>query len=290
MRWNWGKLVAVCVVAACGGKQISSGNEGQGGDAPGVGGVGNAANQPSNDAGSALASGNGGINAGGHVSVGGKGDAGGSGGAGGRGGATAGGPPQGPPHLECQSPTMLSGGFSRCGNGFVHRAAPGVCPNEIEPSTEPAGGAGGDRNSIPAGGNCASTADCPDDPLVYCTRGNGQCGESSSGECRRGCVQDGDCGSGRICLCGNALLVGKEPIGRCVKASCKTDSDCKPGFLCVSSPGDDWEPSFSCQSPADECGGDADCPEANEGGGPSLGSACTTVQGKRACAVPFCGP
>jgi hypothetical protein len=299
MRRNRGVLTicGLVLAVACGGRGISSPDNGAGGHASvNTGGVGTGVEEPEPDLEepsspviTAGSPGAGGRNA--------RGGASGTAGKASNGGAAVsfGGQPDRPaPNLKCEQPRVLEGGFVSCLNGFTHRAAAGTCPNHAREGDAGASGVGGD-STIGEGGRCETNHDCGGDPLTFCGNpDNWQCGEPADDHvCLRGCESDSDCGANHICLCGNAQLVGLAPIGLCVKATCRTDADCTPGYLCVSSPGIGWEPTFSCQSPADECGGNDDCPSSQGGApslGPSLGLACTRQGNKRVCDEPICGP
>lgn len=283
----------VALVAACGGKQLSSGaRDGEGGSGPrGSGGAGSGTDRPDDDPSSSGGSSNpSGGTPGTGASSGRGGDTPGSGGE----IVTYGGqPPDTFVNLACERPTALEGGFIACGNGYIHRPLRGACSNQARagdggaPAVDNAGGASG-FPPAELGDPCESNRDCGTDPLTFC--GNDaewSCGRHGSYQCTRGCEKDSDCESGMLCLCGGAQLVGRAPVGLCVRAICKTDADCTPGYFCVSSPGPGWEASFSCQSPQDECGGNDDCPGAQ--GGSSMGPTCSSQRGgKRVCDQPNC--
>ena len=77
-----------------------------------------------------------------------------------------------------------------------------------------------------------------------------------------GCVSDSDCPSATLCECGDGG-------GSCVPASCTTDTLCAAGGLCVDGheiAGCVTRRFFSCQTVADECVGDRDCPRVDGGG------------------------
>lgn len=86
---------------------------------------------------------------------------------------------------------------------------------------------------------------------------------SGAGEVACGCVPichtDADCADGNLCMCGPGG-------GQCVPATCRTGDDCGEGQECTS-----WDssqgclyPAFVCTTPADTCGGDADCSAAGQ--------------------------
>lgn len=193
---------------------------------------------------------------------------GGSGGASGTGAVGAG----GGGGFSCQQPVpvqVTSGvqtsledtGFDRCQSGAIHRRAPvAACP-WLPPSA-----------STGCSVSCQSDAECSQMPLGVCAEAHqlgGYCG------CFYGfCEKDTDCGDGSICLCGG-------PVGgTCVPATCTTDASCAAGFLCASSSFScgGGRSAFACQTAADECLGDGDCP-TNE--------FCVLQAGKRSC-VPDC--
>jgi rubrerythrin len=130
-------------------------------------------------------------------------------------------------------------------DGFMERQKVETCASKL-PRPEP-------YPNAPADAQCKSDADCTASPHGWC--GNGpNFGGLPGPYCNYGCVQDSECGAGLICLCG-------DPVGRCVSATCNSDADCQSGFLCKSydqSRGCN-NTTFTCQSPADECGSDADC-------------------------------
>jgi hypothetical protein len=189
---------------------------------------------------------------------------GGSGGAIGTGAAGAG----GAVGFSCQQPvpvqvtsnvqtSLEDTGFDRCQSGAIHRRAPvAACP-WLPPSA-----------STGCSASCQSDADCVERPLGVCAEAHqlgGYCG------CFYGfCEKDTDCGDASICLCGG-------PVGgTCVPATCTTDASCAAGFLCASSSLScgGGRSAFVCQSAADECLGDGDCP-SNE--------LCVLQAGKRSC-------
>jgi hypothetical protein len=206
--------------------------------------------------------------AGGTIAIGGLGGGGGTTGAGGSAGAGA------SAHFSCQQPVpvqVTSGaqtsledtGFDRCQSGAIHRrAVVATCP-WLPPSA-----------STGCSVSCQSDADCVQRPLGVCAQAHqlgGYCG------CFYGfCEKDADCGAGSICLCGG-------PVGgTCVPATCTTDAGCAAGFLCVSSSLScgGGRSAFACQSAADECLGDGDCP---------TNDLCVLQADKRSC-VPNCIP
>jgi hypothetical protein len=171
-------------------------------------------------------------------------------------------------NFPCESPKEYSAGYEQCDNGSLHRREIKECPSKLPRPSDA-------KIVPPVEGQCTSDADCADMPHGYCSSG----GQLPGTFCAYGCVKDSECGAGNICLCG-------DPVGRCVSASCTSDQDCGAGLRCQSydqSHGCDIL-RFSCQSPQDECGGDADC-----AGGICDGSSGTFVCSTFGCAVgrPF---
>ena len=142
--------------------------------------------------------------------------------------------------FPCTDPQALSHGFEQC-DGFKHRQKQETCISLVpRPDAVP----------NPDIGECKFDADCKERPYGWCDSG----GQISTTYCSYGCVIDEDCGKNQLCECG-------EPVGRCVQADCTSDADCQSGFLCKRydmSSGCDHTV-YSCQSPADSCGRDADC-------------------------------
>ncbi|WP_437669131.1 ferritin-like domain-containing protein [Sorangium sp. So ce131] len=165
-------------------------------------------------------------------------------------------------------PVVIAGqntGYVRCAGGWLHRAEVVACPSPLpraESCEDPLGGEG----------NCKSDADCTDQPNGYCATSTG--GEVLPGcFCHYGCTTDADCGAGQICLCG-------DPVGQCVISSCTSDDDCGR-LLCSSyvlNPGCDGI-GFACQTPADECAVDADCPGDEQ---------CSLEGLRHTCTEPLC--
>jgi hypothetical protein len=161
--------------------------------------------------------------------------------------ASAGAPTAGgaPPAVDnpfpCENPARIvdsSTGFVECSNGYRYREKVGHCPILRRP--EPVEGGPPDRE-------CSYDADCADDPQGYCR----------TGYCDHGCVDDSECGTG-ICAC----QAGRG-LGDCINASCKSDLDCLPGLHCaeiVTGWSDSYFYSYACQTLADTCASDADCP------------------------------
>jgi hypothetical protein len=69
------------------------------------------------------------------------------------------------------------------------------------------------------------------------------------------CLTDADCASTHHCAC-------SEEGSQCKPTSCRSDADCGAGLMCLGhmlTPDECLLPAFECQSPQDECVGDADC-------------------------------
>jgi hypothetical protein len=156
------------------------------------------------------------------------------------------------PCVDPKPTTNPPSGYVSCANQMLHRAEKKQCP-EIIP--RPAMGADGGAATSPPGPPppCRSDAECVAKPHGHCEYLSGN--TSGGGYvCEYGCVKDDECGAGQICLCGS-------PTGKCVSTSgCTVDSDCGGGLLCVGYYQDCFQTRFACQSPADMCGGDTDCP------------------------------
>ncbi|AUX44528.1 hypothetical protein SOCE26_059920 [Sorangium cellulosum] len=193
----------------------------------------------------------------------------GSGGGTGSGGSTGTGPSETFDFFcDDPEPVVIAGqntGYVRCAGGWLHRAEVVACPSPL-PRAETCEDPLGDE------GNCKSDADCTDQP-------NGYCATSAVGNappgcfCNYGCTTDADCGAGQICLCG-------DPVGQCVISSCTSDADCGR-LLCSSyvlNPGCDGI-GFACQTPADECAVDADCPGDEQ---------CSLEADRHTCTEPLC--
>lgn len=152
------------------------------------------------------------------------------------------------------SQTALETGFEACDDGSKHRYAALVCPTEKTTDMNPCAPA-------PDPAACTADADCTQEPLGYCAQAhmlNGYCG------CYYGCHDDADCAANELCECGVV-------VGHCVPATCTVNADCGPGLGCVATYDGEAGPactnvdlsvaaSFACQTAADECLGDLECP------------------------------
>ena len=136
----------------------------------------------------------------------------------------------------CQNPQPIyvagqDTGLDRCDGGQIRRREAIECPTNY-PDTNP------------CCGGCPEGQVCNTQGEVACT-------------CIPACTNDSQCGPDQVCMCG-------EPAGVCVSASCATGADCGPGGECTT-----WDSTlgclylaFACTTPADTCGGDADCGQA----------------------------
>lgn len=154
---------------------------------------------------------------------------------------------------EDPQPILVDGidtGFDRCEGGQIRRREAVECPTSYP-----------DEN--PCCGGCPDGSICNTNGEVACS-------------CVDACTTDAECGPGNLCLCG-------DPAGICVPATCLTGHDCGAGQECTS-----FDPTqgclyleFACTTPADSCGGDADCVPPN--------SFCTMMaDGHRECAPGGC--
>lgn len=229
---------------------------------------------------------------GGGAGLGGVGGVGGVGGLGGSAGASDAGVPKdaeaGPDAVNnhpCVGPQpWIVGsdtGFEVCASGAVHRSGIRACPARVPAPCS------AQNPAVGGGAMCATDSDCMGAPGGECLyRGPipsqpGFPGDpNDSCACfYGGCFSDADCGAGRICLCSD-----NQP-GSCIAASCRSDADCRPGFLCTSSSFRDLctgRTPFTCQAPADLCGGDDDCTTGY--------SQCTEVQDAGSQAARQCVP
>jgi hypothetical protein len=152
------------------------------------------------------------------------------------------------------TPLLVGGkdtGFSTCsgmaeGSPILHRPAVTSCPNLLVEAKV--------ASCTDVSGTCKTAADCQDaGPVVACILDD--CAIAGYCDCRAGCVEDSQCPAKgefaphSVCLCA-------APIGECDDAYCTSDSQCGPGMLCATGAGN----TFTCQTPADSCLTDADCP------------------------------
>jgi hypothetical protein len=170
-------------------------------------------------------------------------------------------------------------GFDICANSWVarRRVAEACPPGPTTPNA---------NQCSPS--YCSSDADCTRQPHGFCAEARhlaGYCG------CYYGCMQDSDCDSGSICFCGT-------PVGHCVPATCADDSSCASGSMCASYlvPCDGGVSSgggctgavngcfagFACQTSADACLYDTDCPTGS--------GRCNLRGGVRRCDAVCPGP
>jgi hypothetical protein len=185
--------------------------------------------------------------------------------------------------FPCTDPQPLipdaATGYERCAAGQLHRTAVQACPARTPVACSA-------TNPSPDGGpTCATDSDCtalPGGECLYYGPIPSQPGSvgnphDSCGCVYGGCFSDADCDAGRVCLCGD------NQGGTCVAASCRSDADRRVGFLCTSSSNKNPcspRDSFTCQTPADECGGDDDCLSGY--------SACVGLEERRQCVPISC--
>lgn len=152
-------------------------------------------------------------------------------------------------------------GLLRCDGDWTHRPTATECESALPRE---------DHTCSGEDGECSTDADCAGTPNGYCESDDfGQfCG------CRSGCLTDADCGDGNICICGS-------PVGHCAQADCTDDTSCEENMLCssyITEPGCGGI-AYRCQTPEDECGGDADCLE---------GEQCSSDGAKKLCKPMEC--
>jgi hypothetical protein len=190
----------------------------------------------------------------------------------------------------CALSTPIEGGFSRCGDGLLHRPFAGrACPNALPRGRafapevllaleQIALGVGYLESEIPFLYLCREDTDCTDQPNGYCdlSTPEGWNGSTSFTQCRYACSTDADCGGGTLCECG-------DPGGQCVTARCFEDPECGEGRRCApydATPGCEFESRiWECQRLDDECSLDAHCGD---------GEVCLFIDGHRRCAPPVC--
>ena len=163
------------------------------------------------------------------------------------------------PCLDAVAVAAPDVGLVRCADGRTHRPQPAECPSAIEPG--PAGMPG-------QRGECQRDSDCTNKPHGHCEPAL----PLSDTYCFYGCRVDADCADSELCHCG-------PKIGQCVPATCRSMRDCGEGLLCTMTRGD-HHPSFACDSPADECNRDEDCPPAD-----GVDRSCDQVDDVRRCVV-----
>jgi hypothetical protein len=182
---------------------------------------------------------------------------------------------------DCVLETTLDGNWERCTNGMLHRRELGSCVSALPRAGYSALEFLGYPPGVDAGVQfaCLKDEDCTAAPHGHCEVGQG------GPYCTYGCLTDVDCSDSQVCLC--------DPyIGECIAAECSVDADCGGSSLCGSY---EYEPScggirFGCQTPEDQCAGNADCGEYGfcvrevtyDGNGASLDAP------NRTCATSFC--
>ena len=197
--------------------------------------------------------------------------AGGSGGAVTFGGAGAGG--DAPSRLPtCTNPTEDAAGLTRCDEGYRYRAEAQTCAFR---ANEPGGGG--------AGGGAGGESPAQEPRCAECNGERDVCYQSAAlpvtYTCTQGCLTDDECADGAFCLCDGTRG------GLCVPSSCREDADCGDGFHCAET-GSPCATSlanfFACQTPEDECLGDAECSSGH----------CmlrSFTSGERVCNPAVCG-
>jgi hypothetical protein len=162
------------------------------------------------------------------------------------------------------TPVLVGGqdtGYVRC-NGQLQRHAIVDCPNLIAQGTPPLCG---------DAALCNTYQDCTANPNGYCVYQTFRGIVSQACGCAYGCVRDSDCsvaaagvaGGDNICVCA-------DPIGWCSRASCNAGT-CAAGFACAEYAAG-CGTRFACQSAADQCEVNDQCPgaglcQANADGG-----------------------
>lgn len=177
----------------------------------------------------------------------------------------------------CTAPALdARTGLVKCAEGYVHRQFAATCkgaplpdvPNDPSYGGDGAGGDGGaaSQPEPPADAGAPPVTKPPfENPEDECTR-DSDCAQYERGFCdvigdeafcNSGCRSDADCRPGYLCECGHDDVPGG---GVCLRGNdCILDADCAEGYLCASyTPGCGF-PGFACQSPADQCLGQADC-------------------------------
>jgi hypothetical protein len=230
-----GKAGVIDNAGDSGGPGIGAGNAGQSGSGQGGSSAGANSQSGSGQGGGGQAgSGQAGASHGGTSNAGGQSD-------GGTSGAGTVGAGAGPSKYPCQNPKDLGNGFVQC-DGFKHRQSVATCASQV-PRPDPV------PNPTMTGA-CKVDADCTEKPYGWCGTG----GDVAGTYCNYGCVKDSDCGAQQLCECA-------DPVGQCVNSQCSSDAQCADGFLCreYDRTGGCNVISYSCQTPGDSCGSDADC-------------------------------
>jgi hypothetical protein len=168
-----------------------------------------------------------------------------------------------------------TGGGGTVAPGIVHRAAPAECTTSVpRPDSQiPAGWDAGSGSFA-----CELDADCTERAHGYCLfQQDAGFGDFARTTCSYGCASDADCSAGRVCDCGGVA-------NRCVLAGCITDADCGAGALCLRTDFNDGcgaRIQYRCQTAADTCAQDADCPAGE-------GCAFLDTEGHHACQGQTC--
>jgi hypothetical protein len=140
----------------------------------------------------------------------------------------------------------------------VHRPVVTTCPL---PERNPPGSLG---DADEGESDCERDDDCASDE--YCILFTWY--EHTWHGCVKPCVEDSDCGVGELCACEphqRSVENASAPLGICRSATCTSDADCGPNSFCRAPLGLSCEAPrdsrpFACQTPADECSGENECP------------------------------
>lgn len=176
---------------------------------------------------------------------------------------------EGIPSTPCGSSTerVAGSGFVECESGLVHRPAVGTCAAyQQSTATLPA-------SPAPDQDECTSDLECTARAYGYCEMGlTYYSGPLTPNRCAYGCTTDAECDPGNVCVC-------TEERGECRTATCQVDADCGPHSLCAEYSGTcGYASGLACQSPADRCQLNSDCPQS-----PFSTSCVMTDQGFRDC-------
>jgi hypothetical protein len=168
-------------------------------------------------------------------------------------------------HVTCEDPNTLKEGnedlgLIGCNGGLLHRAKAAPCP------------------PAPACVNAAIASTCSSD--TDCAATGNRCVQSGAEtcSCESDCSTDAECGAGKLCQCGYSISSNAASV--CVSAECRTDADCSGGlcaaYVALDATGCDVGNGFACETNADECEIDSDCPNAG---------ICGFTGGHRVCAM-----
>jgi hypothetical protein len=179
------------------------------------------------------------------------------------------------PRYPCENPTPqeIDGedvGIAECDNGVIARVAAKSCRIIARPDYECP------RTDAERVSPCRTDADCSD--ILHGRCNAGPYFGPTPCVCERGCAEDSDCQPDQVCECGSG-------VGQCVPANCRTSADCANGECarytykqCI-----DGEAliGYACQTPADTCATNDECPDETGG--------CGIVDGHRECTGELCG-